>query len=104
MTTQLEQGRLTVKTPAIDRQLRALQRTATRVVSAVIFAGLLIGGAVLHATEPTMGVWLMGGSALPLLHALLAGRRPRRHGARLRGRRSPPSAGASPPAAGSRRL
>ena len=82
VTSQLEQGRLTVKTPAIERQLRALQRTATRVVSAVIFAGLLIGGAVLHATEPTVGVALMGGSALPLLHALLAGRRPRRHGTR----------------------
>lgn len=82
LATRIERGDLSVKTPEIDRQLKVLRQTATRVVSAVLFAGFLIAGAVLYPTLPVAGGWLMGVAALPLLHAVFSGRRPLRHGAR----------------------
>lgn len=82
LATRIERGDLSVKTPEIDRQLKVLRQTAMRVVSAVLFAGFLIAGAVLYPTLPVAGGWLMGVAALPLLHAVFSGRRPLRHGAR----------------------
>jgi hypothetical protein len=41
----------------------------------VLFGALLIAGAVLRGDDAVLGTWLMIGSALPLLHALFAGRR-----------------------------
>ena len=41
---------------------------------AVVFAALLVAGAVLYRTDPTLGRWLMGASALPLAWVLIAGR------------------------------
>jgi hypothetical protein len=45
------------------------------VVSAVLFAALLIAGAVLRADDAVFGTVLMVASVVPLLHALFAGRR-----------------------------
>jgi len=73
LTTRLERGNLSVQTPAIDRRLRSLERIASRAVSAVLFAGLLIAGVLLRASDPVFGAVLMGASALPLLHAVLGG-------------------------------
>lgn len=53
--------------------MRRLERLARRVVSAVLFAGLLVAGAVLRADEVVLGTALMAVSAIPLLHALFAG-------------------------------
>ena len=39
----------------MDQRLRGLERMSRRVVSAVLFAGLLIGGAVLRPEEPVTG-------------------------------------------------
>ncbi|UOE44925.1 ABC1 kinase family protein [Agromyces larvae] len=70
---QAEQGTLTFDTTRLERRLDRLEGVARRVVSAVLFAALLIGGAVLVAANPALGTALMIGSALPLLHALFAG-------------------------------
>ncbi|BDV31402.1 ABC1 kinase family protein [Microbacterium terricola] len=76
--TRLENGRVAVENPRLERRVSLLERTARRVISAVLFAGLFIGGAVLRPDEPVLGTILMVTSLAPLLHALFAGAAGRR--------------------------
>ena len=73
LTTRIEEGRITLQTPQLDRRIGALQRTGQRVISAILFSALLIGGILLRGNDPVLGTVLMSASALPLLHALFAG-------------------------------
>jgi len=73
LTTRIEEGRITLQTPQLDRRIGALERTGQRVISAILFAALLIGGILLRADDAVFGTVLMIASALPLLHALFAG-------------------------------
>ncbi len=75
--TQIEHGRLAVASPGTERRLAAVERAVGRVVSAVLFAGLVIAGALLRADDGALGAGLMVASVLPLGHAVLAGRRRR---------------------------
>lgn len=80
LVTRVEEGRAAVEAPRVDARLRVLERLGRRVVSAVVFAGLLVAGAVLRPEDEVFGTVLMVASAIPLLHALFAGfagRRPR---------------------------
>jgi predicted unusual protein kinase regulating ubiquinone biosynthesis (AarF/ABC1/UbiB family) len=81
LASRIEEGRVSVRTPGLDRRLGALQRTGRQVVSAILFAALLIGGILLRVDDPVFGTVLMAVSALPLVHAVFAGvvggRRPR---------------------------
>ncbi len=70
---RVEDGRLTVASPALERRVSRLERSGRRIVSAILFAGLLIGGILLRSTDAVAGVVLMSLSALPLAHAVLAG-------------------------------
>ena len=70
---RIEDGRIAVQTPRLDRRLARLERAARRIVSAILFGGLLVGGAVLRSTDEVFGAVLMAVSVLPLLHALFAG-------------------------------
>jgi len=74
LVTRLEDGTLEVGSPRLERQVTRIERTVRRLVSAVLFGGLLVAGSVLHADDDTLGTVLMAVSAVPLLHALLAGR------------------------------
>jgi len=74
LVTRIEQGRVTVSTPAVDRRLGHLERLVRRAVSAVLFAGLLVGGALLLPANAPLGIVLMSVSAVPFAHAVLAGR------------------------------
>ena len=73
LITKADRGRLSFDTSRLERRLDRVEGVARRVVSAVLFAALLIGGAVLVAPIPALGTTLMILSALPLLHALFAG-------------------------------
>ncbi|MFG6476888.1 ABC1 kinase family protein [Microbacterium sp. P06] len=73
LATRIEDGRIAVQTPKLDRRIGSLERMGRRVVSAVLFAALLIAGAVLRVDDAVFGTVLMWVSALPLLHALFAG-------------------------------
>ncbi len=73
LNTMLQRGQLAIETPGLDRRIRAVEKLARRALSAVIFAGLLIGGIFLKQTDEVFGWVLMGASALPLLHAMFAG-------------------------------
>ncbi|QHC69244.1 AarF/UbiB family protein [Rathayibacter sp. VKM Ac-2801] len=72
LLTTLDDGELAVTVPTIERRLNRLEGTVRRVISAVLFAGLLIAGAVVRPDDSGFGTVLMIASALPLLHALLA--------------------------------
>lgn len=73
VVTRIEEGRLTAQVPKLERRLRALERLGRRVLAAVLFAALLIGGILLRADAAAFGTALMIASAVPLLYALLAG-------------------------------
>jgi predicted unusual protein kinase regulating ubiquinone biosynthesis (AarF/ABC1/UbiB family) len=77
LATRFDEGSISVQTPRIDRRLTSIERTVRRAISAVIFAALLVGGALLvllpHGRGLVLGIVLMSVSAVPLLHALLAG-------------------------------
>lgn len=73
LTTRIEQGRMTVQNPRLERRIGSLERTARRVISAILFAALFVGGIILRADDVVFGTVLMAISVLPLLHALLAG-------------------------------
>lgn len=70
---RLENGQLAVDTPKLDQRLRRLERVGRRVIGAVVFAGLLVGGTLLLPAAPVLGIVFMSVSAVPLLYALLAG-------------------------------
>ena len=74
LVDRLQDGSLEVGSPRIERQLGRIERVARRVVSAVLFGALLVAGAVLRSGDDVLGTVLMVASAVPLLHALLAGR------------------------------
>ncbi|MFF2368961.1 ABC1 kinase family protein [Agromyces sp. NPDC058110] len=74
LVTRLDEGSVVVTNPSLERRVARLERSARRAVSAAVFAGLLVAGAVLRADEVVLGTVLMVGSVVPLLHALLAGR------------------------------
>ncbi|MEC5151705.1 AarF/UbiB family protein [Cryobacterium sp. GrIS_2_6] len=73
LITRVEDGNLTVQTPRLERRLDSLERTGRRIISAVLFTALLIGGILLRADDVVFGTVLMAVSVLPLLHATLAG-------------------------------
>ena len=79
LATSIEAGEVSVRNPVVERRLAGLERTGRRLVSAVLFAALLVGGILLRRDDAVFGTALMIASALPLLHALLAGVLGRRH-------------------------
>ena len=75
--TRLDNGELTFDLSRLERRLDTLVRIGKRAVSALLFAGMLIGGILLLGPVPWLGVTLMVASALPLLHAVFSGLRGR---------------------------
>jgi predicted unusual protein kinase regulating ubiquinone biosynthesis (AarF/ABC1/UbiB family) len=80
LISRVEEGGVSAQVPRVERRLRDLERMVRRVVSAVLFTGLLIGGVLLQAEQAAFGTVLMVLSVGPLAHALLAGVVARRSG------------------------
>ncbi|HEU0205747.1 MAG TPA: AarF/UbiB family protein [Pseudolysinimonas sp.] len=74
LAQRIDRGEIAMQTPQIDRRLRSLERSLGRLVSAIIFAGLLFAGVLTLPTVPWLGWTLIGASALPLLHVLMTWR------------------------------
>jgi predicted unusual protein kinase regulating ubiquinone biosynthesis (AarF/ABC1/UbiB family) len=72
--TTIERGELSVQSPMLDLQVRRLERTVGRMTSAVLFAALLVAGAILYSANADLAKWLMGASVLPLAGVLFSGR------------------------------
>lgn len=81
LISRFEDGSVSVQTPRIERRMRDLERMVRRVVSSVLFTGLLIGGVLMQSEQAVLGTILMVVSIAPLSHALLAGWVARRNGA-----------------------
>jgi predicted unusual protein kinase regulating ubiquinone biosynthesis (AarF/ABC1/UbiB family) len=75
VVTRLEDGTLPISVPKVEAAVERVERLVKRAVGSVIFVGLLIGGAVLHAHEPGLGTSMMAASAIPLAYALFGARR-----------------------------
>lgn len=71
--TQIERGTVTFDTSRLERRIRRIERLARRVISAVLFGSLLVGGALVLPLHSVFGWALIAGSALPLAYAVLAG-------------------------------
>ena len=72
--SRLEDGNLPVAAPRLEATVTRLERTARRLVSALLFAALLLAGALVHADSPGLGVTLMVASGVPLLVTVFGGR------------------------------
>lgn len=74
---RVEDGSIAVSSPHLERRVDRLERTARRLVAAVVFAGALVAGAVVRPSDTVLGTVLMVASVVPLAVAVFAGRRGR---------------------------
>lgn len=80
LITRFEDGEIAVETPRLDQRVRQVERAIGRVVSAILFVGLLVAGVLLRRTDVVVGTVMMAASGLPLLHAVFSGLLPGRRG------------------------
>ncbi|WP_149084197.1 MULTISPECIES: ABC1 kinase family protein [Microbacterium] len=73
--TRVDDGTVSFDTSRLERRLDRLEGIARRIASGVLFAAMLVGGALLVAPLPPLGITLLCVSVVPLLGALFAGRR-----------------------------
>ena len=73
--TQVEQGNLPVTAPRLELVVGRLERTASRLVSGLVFAAVLLSGALVRAESPGLGTTLMIVSLVPLAVTVFGGRR-----------------------------
>jgi hypothetical protein len=71
--TRIDDGNVSFDTSRLERRLDRLEGIARRIASGVLFAAMLVGGALLVTPLPPLGITLICVSALPLLHAVFAG-------------------------------
>jgi predicted unusual protein kinase regulating ubiquinone biosynthesis (AarF/ABC1/UbiB family) len=70
---RVDDGTVTFDTSRLERRLDRLEGIARRIASGVLFAAMLVGGALLVTPLPPLGITLICVSALPLLHSVFAG-------------------------------
>jgi len=73
LITRLDEGRVAVKSPRIERRLSSLERIGRQIISAILFTALLIGGIIVRSDDEVFGTVLLVASVVPLLHTLFAG-------------------------------
>ncbi|MGO2050550.1 MAG: AarF/ABC1/UbiB kinase family protein, partial [Microbacterium sp.] len=71
--TEIEDGTITFDTSRLERRMDSLVRIGRRIISAVLFAGLVVGGALLLGVNLPLAIVLLSVSAVPLVHAVFAG-------------------------------
>jgi len=73
---QVESGGLTVQSPQVSREVRALGRSVDKLTGGVIFAALLVSGVMsLNAGNGQLGAGLLGAAGATLLWVLFGGRK-----------------------------
>ncbi|MCU1585386.1 MAG: transporter [Microbacteriaceae bacterium] len=77
LLTRIEDGSLAVTNARLEQRVSRLERTVRRLMSAIVFGGLLIAGVMLRADDAVLGTLLMAASVVSLLYTLFAGRRGR---------------------------
>lgn len=71
--TRVDDGNVSFDTSRLERRLDRLEGIARRIASGVLFAAMLVGGALLVDPVPGLGFTLLWASALPFLHAVFGG-------------------------------
>ncbi len=79
--TVMERGELSVQTPRLEMRVRRVERAVSRVGVTLVFAAVLLAGAVVYTADAVFGRWLMAASLLPLAY-LMFSRRGRHPGER----------------------
>jgi predicted unusual protein kinase regulating ubiquinone biosynthesis (AarF/ABC1/UbiB family) len=72
--TQMERGEIGVQNPRLERQVMYVEQSLNRLVGALVFSGLLVGGAILYSSNVVLGQALMGSSGLALLWTIFFAR------------------------------
>jgi hypothetical protein len=70
LLTQVEEGRLAVATPRLDKTVARAERAVRRLSWAVVFAGLIVGGALVRAESPGLGNVLMLSAVVRVGHCV----------------------------------
>lgn len=66
----MDQGKLAVRLPEVEKAVRRLDGSVRRLASAAIFATLLVAGVILRINHDSIGDWLMIASLPFLVHAI----------------------------------
>lgn len=74
LIARVEEGQVSFTDPKLERRVGRLEQVGRRMLSGVVFAGLVVGGALVRPDDPVLGGVLLVGSILPLLHVVFAGR------------------------------
>ncbi|HEY3337513.1 MAG TPA: AarF/UbiB family protein [Propionicimonas sp.] len=74
LLTMAERGEMAIRTPLLELRMGQLNRTVSRLTTAVMFAGMVVAGALLYGAEPLLAKVILGVSVLPLLAVVLGGR------------------------------
>jgi predicted unusual protein kinase regulating ubiquinone biosynthesis (AarF/ABC1/UbiB family) len=72
LVTRAEMGQLTLRNPVLERRTSALNRSVRRVLSAILFGILFLGGLIVLDRNSVLATWMFVISGVPLLHALFA--------------------------------
>jgi predicted unusual protein kinase regulating ubiquinone biosynthesis (AarF/ABC1/UbiB family) len=75
LIARIDSGQVAVRTPELDRRLRSVDRSVSRLGSAIVFAALLVAGVMQRATDNVFGWVLIAAAVVPLLHLLATWRR-----------------------------
>ncbi len=70
--TRLEDGRVSIDVPRVERRVASIERLVRGAVSAILFMALIVAGVLLRSSELVFGTILMVASLAPLVHALVA--------------------------------
>jgi predicted unusual protein kinase regulating ubiquinone biosynthesis (AarF/ABC1/UbiB family) len=72
LISRVERGQVAVRSPELERRTSTLNRSVTRVMSAVLFGVFFLGGLLVVDRHEGLGIGLLVLSSLPLAHALFA--------------------------------
>ena len=72
LLTRVDAGTVSFDTSRLERRLDRLEHVARRIASGVLFAAMLVGGAILVTPVLPLGIGLMAASVIPFLHAVFA--------------------------------